>query len=298
MSKENISPLSNHVFGLAENPIWSARLGGTFFIDIDNCRIHFIQDQSADLLTWQLSETIGCMALVDDGNAIVGMRSGIYHFNFTTEKLSFIAHPLAGADKQLRYNDGKVSPLGDFWFASMDESPERRPLASLFCLTSQGKCLTIQTGLRVGNGIAFDESRNRVYFSDTRAPAIYFGNYHDALTQATNNDQYQFETFFIATDAIGRPDGAAVDSLGNYWSAGVSAGNLNKFSPNGNLLSSFKMPCDNPTMPCFVGSKLDRIAITSLRKSDSSNSNDGQLFTMQNENTGIDNVLFDLSFNL
>jgi sugar lactone lactonase YvrE len=298
MNKKNISPLSNHVFSLAENPIWSAEKGGIFFIDIDNCRIHFIKDQGSELTTWQLTETIGCMALATDGNTIVGLRSGIYHFNLITEKLTFITHPLAGADNQLRYNDGKVSPQGDFWFASMDESPDRRPLASLFCLTSAGDCLTIQTGLRVGNGIAFDETRDRVYFSDTRAPRIYFGNYNDALEQTTNSKQYQFETFFIATDEIGRPDGATVDSQGNYWSAGVSAGNINQFSPNGNLLSTLRMPCDNPTMPCFIGPKLDRMAVTSLKKNESSNSSDGRLFTMQNDETGIDNVLFDLSFNL
>ena len=33
------------------------------------------------------------------------------------------------------------------------------------------------------------------------------------------------------TEEIGRPDGAAVDEEGYYWSAGISAGVLNRWSP-------------------------------------------------------------------
>jgi sugar lactone lactonase YvrE len=67
------------------------------------------------------------------------------------------------------------------------------------------------------------------------------------------------------TEAIGRPDGAAIDEQGYYWSAGISAGVLNRWSPDGRLDRSIPLPCSNPTAPCFGGPDLKTIFITSLR---------------------------------
>ena len=63
----------------------------------------------------------------------------------------------------------------------------------------------------------------------------------------------------------GRPDGAAVDEKGYYWSAGISAGVLNRWAPDGALDRSIPLPCSNPTCPCFGGPDLKTIFVTSLR---------------------------------
>jgi sugar lactone lactonase YvrE len=70
---------------------------------------------------------------------------------------------------------------------------------------------------------------------------------------------------FLATlsNEDGRPDGAAVDVEGNYWSAGPSAACVNRFSPTGALLSKLPFPVPGPTMPCFVERHL---FVTSLRE--------------------------------
>jgi sugar lactone lactonase YvrE len=65
------------------------------------------------------------------------------------------------------------------------------------------------------------------------------------------------------TSAEGRPDGAATGMDGNYWSAGPSAGCINRFSPSGALLERIPFPVPGPTMPCFADSHL---FVTSLRE--------------------------------
>ncbi|MGO7580846.1 SMP-30/gluconolactonase/LRE family protein, partial [Rhizobium ruizarguesonis] len=40
------------------------------------------------------------------------------------------------------------------------------------------------------------------------------------------------------TEDEGRPDGAATDRYGFYWSAGVSAGRLNRISPEGEIVEN------------------------------------------------------------
>lgn len=49
---------------------------------------------------------------------------------------------------------------------------------------------------------------------------------------------------------------------GCYWSAGVSAARLNRFSADGRLLAVIPLPLPAPTMPCFAG---DTLYLTSLR---------------------------------
>ena len=51
----------------------------------------------------------------------------------------------------------------------------------------------------------------------------------------------------------GRPDGGATDAEGHCWSAGISAGVLNRWSPDGRLDRQIAMPCAAPTCPCFGG---------------------------------------------
>jgi sugar lactone lactonase YvrE len=67
------------------------------------------------------------------------------------------------------------------------------------------------------------------------------------------------------TEEIGRPDGGAADVEGFYWSAGISAGVLNRWAPDGRLDRSIALPCPHPTAPCFGGPDLRTIYVTSLR---------------------------------
>jgi sugar lactone lactonase YvrE len=67
------------------------------------------------------------------------------------------------------------------------------------------------------------------------------------------------------TDAVGRPDGAAVDVDGCYWSCGISAGRINRFRPDGELDGWFEMPVPAPTMCCFAGPDLKTLYVTTKR---------------------------------
>lgn len=280
--------IKNKQFTLAENLLWDHRCEAYFFIDIEAHQLFKFTPNTEFLRSWRLPEKVGCMCLCDDGNVLVGLTSGIYHFDLHSEALTFIGHPLKDHCTDIRYNDGRVDQDGNFWFASMDQSANRRPIAYLFCLLTSGKILTVQSSIRVGNGIAFHDTNgcDHVYFSDTRAPKIYAYNRLEAIQNAINKKPTEFATFAIADDTIGRPDGGTVDSEGNYWSAGVSAGNLNKFSSEGELLATYPLPMQNPTIPCFGGKELNQLAIASLRKDSINNPLGGTIVAKKQEITG------------
>ena len=58
---------------------------------------------------------------------------------------------------------------------------------------------------------------------------------------------------------------ATTDVEGYYWSAGISAGVLNRWAPDGRLDRQIPVPCAAPTMPCFGGPEMRTIFLTSLR---------------------------------
>ena len=68
-----------------------------------------------------------------------------------------------------------------------------------------------------------------------------------------------------ADAAPGSPDGARVDSQGNYWSARVWGSCVVRFDMSGKVDCRVDLPVRAPTCVCFGGEGLDRLYITSLR---------------------------------
>ena len=114
--------------------------------------------------------------------------------------------------------------------------------------------------LIVSNGLAWSADGKTMFHSDSAAGHLECYD-HDP-------DPATLPTPRVArpTEDIGRPDGAAHRYGGLYWSAGISAGMLNRWSPDGKLDRQIPLPCASPTMPCFGGPDMKTIFITSLRQ--------------------------------
>ena len=63
----------------------------------------------------------------------------------------------------------------------------------------------------------------------------------------------------------GRPDGAAVDPEGCYWTALFEGGRIQRYSPDGRLLAEYAVPARCPTMVGFGGPDLKTLYVTSAR---------------------------------
>jgi sugar lactone lactonase YvrE len=58
----------------------------------------------------------------------------------------------------------------------------------------------------------------------------------------------------------------AVDAECGCWSCGISAGRINRYSPEGRLVGWVAMPVTHPTMPCVGGAHRRMQHVTSLRE--------------------------------
>jgi sugar lactone lactonase YvrE len=245
---------------LGESPVWSARENALYWVDILEATIHRWEPGSGAHRTWQLPDVVGSMGLRERGGLVLAIKSGFHLFDLETGELTFLHHPEPDIPTN-RLNDGKVSPEGRFWAGTMDDRPEKESRGNLYRLDPDHRCTLMAGGVKVSNGLAWSPDGRTMYHSDSRGAAIYRYDY-DLETGAIGERQ-----LFVAMQAEwGRPDGAAVDAEGCYWSCGVSAGRLNRFSPSGELIQYLDLPVTHPTMPCFGGPDLRTLYITSLRE--------------------------------
>src|SRR3954471_9290163 len=201
---------------------------------------------------------VGSLGRTRTGRLVISIGLGVHLFDPGTEALSLLVS-LDDEPRTNRLNDGKVGPDGAFWVGTMDDRAVKEPVAALYRVTADGKAERKITGLVVSNGLAWSADGRMMFHSDSRACWID----RWAFDPETGHISGRTRLRTLANEE-GRPDGAATDCEDCYWSAGVSAGCLNRFSADGVLLDRIPMPVPQPTMPCFGGPDMRTLFVTSL----------------------------------
>lgn len=277
-------------YQLAECPTWDDRSNRLLWTDIQGRTIQSMDWASREITTWQFDNEVGSFGLTDDDRLIVSVWDKIVLFDPNTQQSEVLAEVQAD-EPRTRLNDGKVGPDGAFWVGTMDTSSPREPIAGLYRIDGSGEVAEIRDELQCSNGLAWTPDGTYMYHSDTSPGWIECYSF-DPETGALGSKMLYAQQ----TNATGRPDGAAVDTDGNYWSAGVSAGVLNCFGPDGNLLEAIKLPVDKPTMPCFCGPGLDHLIVTSIRQPTDPEALSGGLFLVEGHGrTGLKTYRFKTS---
>ena len=243
-----------------ESPLWSVREAALYWVDIPAGLIQRWRPDTGERRSWQLPTAVGSIGLRQRGGLVVALRSGFHLFDLESDALTFLCHPEPGLASN-RLNDGKVSPEGRFWAGTMDERPEKEPIGSLYRLDADHRCARTVGGVKVSNGLAWSPDGRTMYHSDSRGGAI-FRHAYDPQTGTLG----EREVFAQMQPEWGRPDGGATDEEGCYWSCGVGAGRINRFSPEGELIGFVPMPVLHPTMPCFGGASGRTMYVTSHRE--------------------------------
>jgi sugar lactone lactonase YvrE len=242
---------------VAESPVWDAAARRLLFCDINGKRINALSIDTGERETWDFPEVVGSFGLCRSGRLVVAQRHHVVLFDPKTGVLTDLTARIEEPPTN-RLNDGKVGPDGAFWVGGMDENSPRQKVAALYRVTADGRITKQEDGIAVSNGLAWAPDGRIMYHSDSTAGVIETWDFDAATGSRTGH-----RILATLTSAAGRPDGAATDADGNYWSAGPSAGCLNCFSPTGELLRKWAFPVPGPTMPCFAE---ERLYVTSLRE--------------------------------
>lgn len=241
---------------LGESPVWSATEQALYWLDIIGQRLHRFEPATGATREWPLPARPGSLALCAYGDVLLAMGEGFHRLDLDSGRLQLLQRQ--ALPEGCRFNDGKVSPDGRFFVGSMDEAQLSRRLGVLYRFDPDGRCEAVLDDLIVSNGLAWSPDGRQLWHSDSKGQLIRCFDYHNG--QLSNPREIA-----RPDEAAGRPDGAAMDVDGFYWSAGISAGVLNRWAPDGRLDRRVELPCAAPTMPCFGGPDMKTLFITSLR---------------------------------
>ena len=283
MGQPQISFVVRERFGVGESPVWDADRQRLLWCDIPAGVIHALDIASGGRESWSFGEPVPSFGLARHGRLVVALRSDVVLFDPQSGGREVVAS-VTHAKPAMRLNDGKVGPDGAFWVGSMDAEGDA---AKLYRIGPDGAVRVIAESIAISNGLAWNAAGTRLYHSDSRGGMWLDCWDFDADSGAVSNrrrlrDQDQ---------ANGRPDGGACDLDGTYWSAGPSAGRINRFSADGALLGWIDLPLQHPTMPCFGGPDLRTVFVTSLDSKSEEADRDG-IISFRTETPGVPVGLF------
>ena len=261
---------------VGEGPYWDRTTESLFWIDIRRPALHRHDGGGRLLASWPMPEPVGAFALLDEGaHALVALASGLALLDLKSGALRAFLDPEPDKPRN-RLNEGKVSPCGHhFVFGSMDDGEPKEASGALHCLSADRSFRTLARDLVVANGVAWSPDGATLYFSDSRASVIWASDWSADTGTIANR-----RVFASPGADEGRPDGAAMDEEGHYWSAGVSAGCLNRFAPDGRIVETIPLPVQAPTMPAFGPPGSGLLFVTSHRRVARPTDEDGSIVVL------------------
>jgi len=263
MSMQNIQAILPLRMQLGECPLWHPEEAALYWIDIDGRAVHRFIPANDVHQQWDMPSEPGCIALNAGGGLLVALRSGPALLDTTSGQLTQVADaPYDPATT--RFNDGRCDAAGRLWTGSIYE-PRDHANAALYCI-EHGEIRDSGKRATVSNGVAFSPDNQTMYHADTTTHRIFAYEFDiGSATLGAGRVLKQFSTD-KQNNYGGRPDGAAVDSAGNYWCAMYEGGRILRLSPAGDILSELALPVRCPTMMAFGGDDLRTLYITSVSK--------------------------------
>ena len=264
---------------LGESPFWHPRERRLYWVDIAARQLRRMDLGARRVESWPVPAEPGCIAPAAGGGLVLALRDGIYRARNWGGPLALLV-PSPFDQSATRFNDGKADPAGRFWAGSMYEPRDARKaqLYSFDLRAANGNAGQPLVQLKadnavIANGLAWSPDARTVYWADTANHVVYAWDW-DARTNAMSRRRV-FQQFAGKPAGWtpgqpgygGRPDGAAVDSQGNYWCAMYEGGRVLQFAPSGEQLAELQVPVRCPTMPCFGGDDFKTLFVTTARHS-------------------------------
>lgn len=262
MKNLKIDVLHDEPMQVGECPLWHDVESALYWVDINGLTVNRVHPASGKFSSWKMGSEPSAIAADGDNNLVVATRTGFVRLNTTSGDIDDIC-PAPYDTKITRFNDGRVDPAGRFWVGTMYE-PRDKPAAEMYVLERDRLRLAWSGGMTNSNGLAWSPDGRTMFHADTTSHRIDRYDFDAAAGQASNRcNLVTFSTDKSAADYGGRPDGAAVDSEGNYWVAMFEGGRLLKLSPTGELLREILLPLRCPTALAFGGHDLRTLYVTS-----------------------------------
>ncbi len=169
-----------------------------------------------------------------------------------TATLAEIRHH-GGAD--LRLNEGKCDPFGAFVVGSMNLTDDR-PLGRIYRVRDGGEVEVLVDGVTVANGFEWSDDGRTFFYTDTAAKTVYAADYDPVGPLGRSHP-------LLVGHAS---DGLALDTDGCFWNGVYGAGQVLKWTPDGEVAEVVDVPAPNVTSVAFGGPDLATLFIGTARE--------------------------------
>jgi sugar lactone lactonase YvrE len=238
---------------LGEGPLWDRAKQVLYWVDIYNHRVHVFEPSSGDDCHWDVGDVVSALALMTGDKLLMALGSRIAYLDLTSgavETLYSADFAIPGA----RFNDGKCDPQGRFWVGTISPEPGT---AALYRYDPDGSMRVMETGLTISNGLGWSPDGGTFYLIDSPQRQIYAYRF-DGETGDIGDRRVAVD---LGDEPV-EPDGLAIDTNGNLWTALWDGWAVACFSPTGEVLGRVELPVQRPTCPTFGGSDLSTLYVT------------------------------------
>jgi sugar lactone lactonase YvrE len=237
-----------------EGPLWDADRGQWWWTDIPGSVVHRFDPRTGEDTAIPVERTVGTLAPRASGGLVVAARGG---FGSLAEdgRIELIA-AVNDDDPGMRMNDGKCDSAGRFYAASMAFAATPGA-GALLRLDPDGSVHEVESGVTIGNGLAWTADARTFYYVDTPCAGVDVF----AVDPATGDLSDKRRLVDIDT-SLGHPDGMCIDDEGALWVALWGGSAVHRYSPDGELLGTIELPVTNVTCPAFGGDGYDELYIT------------------------------------
>ncbi|WP_246028599.1 SMP-30/gluconolactonase/LRE family protein [Maritalea mobilis] len=248
-----------------EGAVWSAEEQAVYWCDINRFLVHRYDEKTQSTQSWLFDEPVVAVSLTSEaGRFLLALASKLIWWWPETDRREDHGFKLKGFP-QVRLNDGRADPLGNFWVGSMknnvlpdgelgDAGPGE---GVLFRITPSGEVTEWRDNLGISNTLCWSPDHTKFYFGDTLENQIYAYDYDKADGSISNE-----RVFFDGFDR-GGPDGSAMDAEGYLWNCRFGGDCIVRVAPDGAIDRLIEMPISNVTTCTFGGADLQTLYITS-----------------------------------
>jgi len=245
---------------LGEGPLWIARLGCFFWVDIEKGNLHRYHLATEQLEIRHFPHRLAVVLEGQIGKLILGLDRKLVRYDWETEEIEELCE--VESDLILnRFNDGKVDPKGRIWIGTLS-TLFTEGAGSLYRIGPDLQPKVQLTNLTISNGMAWTADQQTFYFIDTPTKKIQEFAF-DPKTGAIEFRRIAVEI----PEGLGFPDGMCIDLEGMLWVAHYAGSGVYRWDPStGQLLDKIELPVPHVTSCCFGGENLDLMLITTAQE--------------------------------
>lgn len=248
---------------LGEGPLWDARRGILWWLDILACEVHAFDPATGADRAWGVGAEVGAAALDDDGRLLLGLPDRLGAFDPLDGSLRTVAD-LSSGSVPLRCNDCRPDPAGRLWLGRMAYD-ETEGAGSLVRVERDGTVVTVLGGLTCPNGMAWPAAGTGFFFIDS--PRRTVDRYPwDATAGRPGTPTPLLDLAATDLPPGAMPDGMTIDAEDHLWLAVWGGGCLLRIAPDGSIVERAPMPVSQPTSCAFGGPGLAELYVTSARE--------------------------------